>query len=187
MPKISWNFSSLFSEIIKRWNNIHLRSRRPGSRMAPTQTIDNSGGNSAVLFRFLMQVFLRDGGGLNVEMLYNQDEDHPTAPQCFFCQQPCQISTYYQLDPKGRIKGWKCDRHAHTIQYLAIPDATYYAFMFTIWLDQREYSIEAYKLPQGEQWELKQGSKTILHFDYIPPNLTPDNIDGRLKTLIIFS
>ena len=110
-----------------------------------------------------------------------------TAVRCHFCQRPCQVSSYYQLEAKGQLKGWRCNHHAHPVEYIAIPDATYYAFMFTVWQDQHEYSVEGYKLPQGEQWELREGSSLILHFDYIPNNLTPDNIDGRLKTLIVFS
>lgn len=172
MPKINLFFSSLFSEIKKRWNNIHLRSRRPSSRMDL----------SKVLFERFLRPF--DNGTADIMLLDGRKK--VACMRCAFCRKPCHISTHYQLGP-GELYGWKCERHAHPVEYIAIPDATHYAFMFTVWLDQHEYSIEAYKLPQGEQWELREGSSLIIHFDYIPSNLTPDNIDGRLKTLILFS
>ncbi len=186
MPKISWNCSSLFSEIKKLWHDINFRSRRPSSRMAPTQLPD-ADINARLLLDFTLKSYIAPDGSLNEQLLSQQDQEAALPPHCHYCHQPCQVSTHYHLDHKGQIKGWKCDQHAHSIEYLAIPDATYYAFYFTVWLDQHEYSIEAYKLPQGEQWELREGSKTILHLNYIPPKLTPDNIDGRLKTLILFS
>lgn len=180
MPKINWNFSSLFSEISKRFHHIHLRSRRPSSRMAPTQTTENAR-PLLVKLHFIVGAF-----GF-IKSYPPAQSEKIQAVRCYYCQKPCRISNYYYLEAKGQLKGWKCDNHAHPVEYIAIPDATYYAFMFTLWSEEHEYSVEGYKLPQGEQWELREGSSLILHFDYIPPNLTPDNIDGRLKTLIVFS
>lgn len=137
---------------------------------------------------FLTELFLQPDGNINPNILLTMSDQQALTPiNCLYCQQPCQTSTLYQVDPNGHLKGWKCDRHAHEIQYVAIPSAQYYAFYYTIWHKTRCLSIEAYKLPNGETWELHDGDKIIMKLNFLPEGLTPDNIDGRLPTLLVFS
>lgn len=146
MPKISSLFFSLFSEIKKRFHHIHLRSRRPSLRMGPTIHLVDSTRPFFIKLNFILKALSFVKSDPQAQL------DQTQTVQCHFCQQPCRISNYYQLEAKGQLKGWACHRHAHPVEYIAVPDATYYAFMFTCWHKDRKYSIEGYKLPQGEQW-----------------------------------
>lgn len=124
-------------------------------------------------------------GDLRPEYMTTSDLRTPVV--CDYCQQTCQESNYHQLSKGGRLRGWKCDRHTHTVEYIAVPDAEHYAFTYSLWYRDKELSVEAYKLPQDERWELHEGEKVIFRLDYLPEGLTPDNIDRRLPTLLIFS
>jgi hypothetical protein len=179
MSKVNWKSYFLLSEIKKRIRDISVRSRRPASRM------DIGTRLQAQEARFFF---------VKLNFILGTPELHqPTAPQetqtfnCHYCGQPCQVSTHYQLNSNEQLRGWQCTKHRYTVEYVAVPDATYYAFYFTCWHNHREYSIEAYKLPQGEQWELKRGSETLMHLERIPANITPDSIDRRIGSLLLFS
>jgi hypothetical protein len=136
---------------------------------------------------FALEMSLQRNGALRPQSLIMTDQQAITPVTCHFCQRPCQVSSLYQLDPQGQLKGWSCPHHAHEVQYIAIPDATYYALMYTCWYDNQELSVEAYKLPQGERWELHQGSEVIIQLDFLPKSLTPDSIDARIQSLLLFS
>ena len=136
---------------------------------------------------FLLDLFLKSDGNINPETLMMTDQQALTPVNCVYCQQPCQTSTVYQLDPNGHLKGWRCDRHAHEIQYVAVPSAEYYAFFYTLRYREFNLSVECYKLPHGDTWELHDGDKILMKLSFIPAQLTPDNIDGRLPTLLVFS
>lgn len=105
--------------------------------------------------------------------------------QCPFCSSPCQPDNSIRLSDK--LQGWKCDQHAHQVRVVAVPDEVHFAYFFTCRYRDREYSIECYKLPQGEQCDFRCGSELVAHFEFIPQHLTPDSIDRRIKTLLVFS
>jgi len=121
-------------------------------------------------------------GGSEGAILINE-----TLSGIFVKNKSYQVIYHHQLSPDGQLKGWRCARHAHPVEYIALPDATYYAWYFTCWHRDKELSVESYKLPQGEQWELKKGSALIIHLDFLPEHITPDNIDQKIRTLLVFS
>lgn len=168
----------ILSKIKQEAGDIIFRSRRPDSRM---QAKDKDTTNA-----FFIKMHFIIHMPITATYPKPQDDADATAVECYYCKQPCQFSTYYQLNQDGQLKGWKCDRHPYTVQYIAVPSATHFAFHFSTVYDQKEYSIEAYKLPQGEQWDLRCGSQVLIHLDKIPDHINPESIDRRIQSLLFF-
>lgn len=111
---------------------------------------------------------------------------------CYFCQQPCQENKNLSSEPSvtgDTWQGWLCDRHVRPVSYIKVSDGSFYAFYYEGMYKGVSFTAEYYKLPDGDSFELrsKVGGQIILQFQWLPPFLTPDNIDQRLPTLLTFS
>jgi hypothetical protein len=102
---------------------------------------------------------------------------------CPYCQCPCTAIE----DVRTSYPGWLCAKHPHLVQLLEVEPGCY-ALTYSVSYHRRIFFVEVYKLPNNNIcWSLREGSKVAVKFDYIPPQLTPDNIDQRLPTLLVFS
>jgi hypothetical protein len=118
---------------------------------------------------------------------------------CPFCQQSCVASSYYDLmaNPSPPVSGWKCERHPYTVEILSTPDEQYYIYDFIcsrgIEAGQyQEFTLEYCKFKSGDSFSLREGNRKrrgpyIIELDFIPEYITPDNIDKKLSTLLVWS
>jgi hypothetical protein len=89
----------------------------------------------------------------------------------------------------------ECARHPHKVYCSNDPSSTYYA-------DHQGYTyrVECYKLNETARWELtalvRDESdrhknvfiwKPVIALDFLPSHITPDNINQKLPTLLVFS
>lgn len=109
---------------------------------------------------------------------------------CYFCHQPCQENKKLgspEFSSTGDTwQGWMCDRHLRPVSYVKVCDGSFYAFYYEGIYKGVSFTAEYYKLPDGDSFELRQKTKVILQFNWIPQHLTPDNIDERLPTMLVF-
>lgn len=112
---------------------------------------------------------------------------------CFFCQQFLLPSSENAVVLHGQ--GY-CNRHLHNITYSAEPEEGWESFAFYTRFRDCAYRVECYKLKEQCSWRLEAYTaseigvwnwKLVVHLNYFPIHITPDNIDNKLPTLLVFS
>lgn len=101
---------------------------------------------------------------------------------CVYCQQECEA---YQ-DVNTSFPAWNCRNHPMLVQFLEVEPEDQWACTYAVYYRDTLLYVEVYNFPRSQQWILREGSKTVIQFDYLP-KLTPDNINHRIATLIVFS
>lgn len=130
----------------------------------------------------------------SVNLYLKQDASEPSSTnntnedlECLFCQQACLLFKVY---PKEKLRAWRCCNHAHEVEYIATYDAIYYVFCYTTVCRDQRFVIAGYKLPGIEQYNLFgdeiHPKASILRLAFLPIHLSPDNIDQKIRTLLVW-
>jgi hypothetical protein len=105
---------------------------------------------------------------------------------CPYCQQAMQPTTC--PNDGALLEGFICDNHPHKVSLMATPSRQFYGLDYHLRYRDMELKVEVYKFHDGMgQWTLLHGFEVIIRLDFLPKNLTPDSIDARLPTLLLFS
>lgn len=119
------------------------------------------------------------------------DISRMTLP-CFYCQQDCTL--FMRTQDEVKMRG-HCERHLHKIYCSSDPQTGVQTSTYYITYQERSYRIKCYKLKETASWELTAYVcsdrvwqwKLIIRLDFLPAHITPDNIDKKLPTLLLFS
>jgi hypothetical protein len=118
---------------------------------------------------------------------------------CPFCEFECQEMAHDSLkNPNPNFLYWNCDRHIHEVLVVARHDdhtGGYYAYSYLVYHNNIEYRVEGWKVPTETFWRIKlvnrkidpNDEKIVVKLPYLPANITPDNIQKKIATLITFS
>lgn len=103
---------------------------------------------------------------------------------CFYCNRECKKNNDLSATPTG----WEyCDNHPITVHFLITIDG--WAGLYRVYYKELSLAVQILKFFSEDKqiWRLKHDGKIIVEFDFLPKNLTPDNIYDKIDTLITFS
>lgn len=113
--------------------------------------------------------------------------------KCLFCNNEC-----VEIEPVDKFINHICGKHKRPIEYLVDPETLELsAWVFQTTYQGRQYTVEAYYFPWITTLEIFRSPEEeekphyddvpAVKFNYIPDNITPDNIDDKIATLLVFS
>jgi hypothetical protein len=107
---------------------------------------------------------------------------------CPYCQQPCQPRYTNSYQEERGLTDLVCDNHKHSLQFEVASRTQFVRWDFLASQQDYRYRIKCVIVDGMESMELIENSSSniLIHLPFINYHITPDNIDDKIKTLLVW-